>query len=49
MVPAGVELSKKKGTRVLHICQKCGHKIYNRTAPDDDWDLICKLSRIPKD
>ena len=48
MKPIGLELNKKKGTRVLHMCQKCGHKIWNRTAPDDNWDLICQLSRIPQ-
>ena len=47
MRPIAVELNKKKGTRVLHMCQKCGHKGWNRTAPDDNWDLICQLSRVP--
>lgn len=47
MAPAGVEVNKKKGTRILHVCKSCGHKGYNRSAPDDDWDLICHLSRIP--
>lgn len=47
MKPVGVELNKKKGTRIIHVCQKCGVKTYNRSAPDDNWDLICELSRIP--
>lgn len=48
MVPVGVELNKKKGTRIIHLCQKCGYKNINRMAPDDNWDLICSLSRIPQ-
>lgn len=49
MKPVGIELSKKKGPRVKHVCQNCGVKTFNRTAPDDDWDLICYLSRIPQE
>jgi len=48
MVPIGIELNHKKGTRIIHMCQKCGFKTFNRAAPDDDMDLICKLSRIPQ-
>ena len=48
MVPIGMEIHKKKGERIIHLCQKCGHKNYNRVAPDDNWDLICKLSRVPQ-
>lgn len=48
MKPVGIELNKKKGPRVIHVCQQCGIKTYNRTAPDDDWALICQLSRIPQ-
>jgi hypothetical protein len=48
MQPIGMELNKKKGLRILHMCQQCSHKSYNRTASDDDYDLICELSRIPQ-
>ena len=47
MKPIAIELNKKKGPRILHLCQKCGFKGYNRCAPDDNWDLICELSRVP--
>lgn len=47
MVPIGMEENKKKGTRILHMCQQCGFKGFNRIAPDDDWELICRLSRSP--
>ncbi len=47
MVPISVENNKKKGTRILHMCRSCGFKGFNRIAPDDDWELICRLSRVP--
>ncbi|PIZ71854.1 hypothetical protein COY07_04225 [Candidatus Peregrinibacteria bacterium CG_4_10_14_0_2_um_filter_43_11] len=49
MAPIGIEINKKKGVRLEHLCQKCGAKAFNRSAPDDNWDLICQLSRIPRD
>lgn len=48
MAPIAIQNNKKKGTRILHLCQVCGYKIWNRSAPDDNWDLICELSRIPQ-
>jgi hypothetical protein len=48
MKPVGLQLNKKKGIRIAHVCQQCGLKSYNRTAPDDNYDLICELSRIPQ-
>lgn len=48
MKPVGVEVHKKKGTRIIHVCQKCGIKTYTRSASDDNWDLICELSRVPQ-
>jgi DNA-directed RNA polymerase subunit RPC12/RpoP len=48
MKPVGIEMHKKKGTRIIHVCQKCGFKTFTRTAPDDNWDLICELSRVPQ-
>jgi len=49
MRPVGIELNKKKGIRILHLCQTCGHKAYNCSAPDDNFDLICELSRVPQE
>ncbi len=48
MAPIGLELNKKKGTRIEHLCQLCGKKIFNRQAPDDNMDLIVQLSRVPR-
>jgi ribosomal protein L37E len=48
MQPIGMEVSKRKGLRIHHMCQQCGHKSWNRSASDDNYDLICELSRIPQ-
>jgi hypothetical protein len=48
MAPTGVELNKKKGPRLIHVCKVCGHKSVNRMSSDDDWELICRISRIPQ-
>ncbi len=48
MKPIGIQLNKKKGTRIIHMCQECGLKTVNTSAPDDNWDLICELSRVPQ-
>jgi len=48
MTPVGIQNNKKKGTRIIHVCRACGDKSYNRIAPDDDWELICRLSRVPQ-
>ena len=47
MIPVGVEINKKKGARIMHVCEKCVYKAHNRMAPDDNWEKICELSRIP--
>lgn len=47
MVPVRAEINKKKGVRILHSCKSCNKQIFNRIADDDNWDLICELSRIP--
>ncbi len=49
MKPIGFENNKKKGMRIQHQCQKCGFKGWNRIAEDDSFELLCQLSRIPKD
>ncbi|QQR83087.1 RNHCP domain-containing protein [Candidatus Peregrinibacteria bacterium] len=49
MRPVRIELNKKKGVRIFHECVQCGHTIFNRSASDDNWNLICELSRVPSD
>lgn len=37
----------KKGWRLRHECQKCGHQMWNILAEDDDWDAVIELSKLP--
>lgn len=37
----------KKGWRLLHECQKCGHQIWNILAEDDDWDQVIRITNHP--
>lgn len=37
----------KKGWMIHHNCLKCHKKILNKSAPDDNSDLIIELSRSP--
>src|SRR5436853_7701685 len=36
MRPAGIDQDGKKGFMLIHVCVKCGKRIRNKTAPDDD-------------
>ena len=42
--PVGIELSNKKGYVIIYKCQKCGQMHKNKSADDDNMDLIIKLS-----
>ena len=46
MQPIGVEQKKGKW-RIITQCVKCGETHINDVAPDDNMDLIIKLSTIP--
>jgi len=48
MIPIGIKNDSKHGARLIHMCQHCGAQTCNRIAPDDNWDLICEISRIPQ-
>lgn len=46
MEPIGA--TKRKGKwQMLYCCQKCGHKRFNKIAPEDNKEKIAKLSRFP--
>jgi DNA-directed RNA polymerase subunit RPC12/RpoP len=36
----------KKGIQIVYKCEKCGIEKVNITAPDDDYELICKISAL---
>lgn len=47
MKPIEVEI-KGMEYSIIHQCIKCGHKKKNKTAPDDNFDEVIKISkRIP--
>ena len=39
MKPVSFE-QKSGGWRILHKCEKCGHKKINRLSKDDDFDIM---------
>ncbi len=44
MEPIEVDSEGKKGYVLIHKCIKCDKIIRNKTAPDDDFDAIIRLS-----
>lgn len=45
MKPLKVTHNGKKGWMIEHKCQKCGKTIPNKSAPDDNFDLIIQLTK----
>jgi rubrerythrin len=41
--PVGI-INGKKGLQIEYKCEKCGIVKRNIAAPDDDYELICKVS-----
>ncbi len=46
MEPISLDQSGKKGFIIYHKCKKCGKIITNKTASDDNFEEIIKLSQI---
>lgn len=42
--PVGLEIDSKKGYVIVFSCQKCGKRVKNKAAEDDDMDKIIALS-----
>lgn len=42
--PIGIEIDSKKGYVIIHKCKKCNAIRKNKSAKDDNMDLIIKLS-----
>ncbi len=40
MKPTGVDHDGKRGWTIIHVCEKCGKRIINKTAPDDNMSVI---------
>ena len=45
MKASHIEQSKKKGWIIIHKCTKCGKKIPNKAADDDNFDKLIELSK----
>ena len=43
-IPVGVENNPKKGYVILYKCSLCGAETKNKSAQDDDFDEILKVS-----
>lgn len=44
MPPIAVKQNGKKGWMIYHKCQKCDKLITNKSAEDDNFDIIIELS-----
>lgn len=44
MLPISIHQNGKKGWIITHKCEKCGKKIPNKAAPDDNFEKIIILS-----
>lgn len=44
MTPFKIDHSGKKGWMIYHKCEKCGKIIPNKTADDDNFEEIIKIS-----
>ena len=43
--PIGIEINNKKGYVIVYKCKKCGAIRKNKSAKDDDFDIILKISK----
>lgn len=49
MSPISIENNAKKGYVIVHKCQKCGEIKRNKSAEDDDFDEILRVSKMNAD
>lgn len=47
MKPVSVDQHKKKGQMIVHECLKCGKRMKNMLAKDDDLDAFIQLGLKP--
>ena len=46
MRPKSAKQDGKKGWQIEHICLRCHKKIYNKSAPDDNFEEIIQLTQL---
>lgn len=44
LIPIAVESNSKKGFVIVYKCSKCGEIKRNKSATDDDFDMLLKVS-----
>lgn len=44
MTPSAISYNSKKGYMIVHKCIKCAKIIKNKLAPDDNMELVAKIS-----
>ena len=49
MSPISIENNAKKGYVIVHKCQKCGEIKRNKSAEDDDFDEVLRVSKMNAD
>jgi len=48
LIPIGIEKAKKDSYKIIYSCDKCGMIKKNKTATDDNLDLIIKIMSNPE-
>lgn len=43
MAPVSVRVTRE-GYDVMHRCQICGHEKWNKSSPEDDVNMLIKIS-----
>lgn len=43
--PIGIDYNAKKGYIIIYKCEKCGETRKNKTAKDDNYELILKIMK----
>ncbi len=46
MEPVKITYHSKKGSQLIHICQKCQGQSTNKVAEDDNQELVTRLIQI---
>ena len=45
LVPVGIEYNAKKGYIIVHKCRSCGEIKKNKSATDDNYELILNIMK----
>ena len=45
LIPVAIENNSKKGYIIIHKCSKCGKICKNKSATDDNFDLMLEIAK----